>query len=164
LYADDVTGKFSVCYPVGKKYGLTVSAKPYLFESFELGDTAKSVQVSLQKIAKGNKMILRNVYFAFNSWQLQPESMPELKRLGRLLLEYPSLKIVIEGHTDNVGSVSYNQELSEKRAKAVVDFLVSGGIAAERIGSKGFGATHPVAPNDSDAGRALNRRTEVEIE
>jgi outer membrane protein OmpA-like peptidoglycan-associated protein len=164
LYADDVTGRFSVCYPVGKKYGLTVSAKPYLFESFELGDMTTIVNVALQKIAKGRKTTLRNVYFAFNSWQLQPESMPELKRLGRLLLEYPSLKIVIEGHTDNVGSVSYNQELSEKRAKAVVDFLVGGGIAAERVGYKGFGAARPVAPNDFDAGRALNRRTEFEIE
>jgi len=164
LYADDVTGKFSVCYPVGKKYGLTVSAKPYLFESLKLDNSATSVAVSLQKIAKGNKITLRNVYFAFNSWQLQPESMPELKRLGRLLLEYPSLKIVIEGHTDNVGTESYNMDLSEKRAKAVVDFLVRGGIAMDRVGSKGFGSTRSVAPNDSEEGRALNRRTEVEIE
>ncbi|MBP1638513.1 MAG: hypothetical protein H6Q17_96 [Bacteroidetes bacterium] len=164
MYADDVTGKFSVCYPVGKKYGLTVTAKSYLFESYELGDSARNTKVLLQKIAKGKKITLRNVYFTFNSWQLQPESMPELKRLGRFLLEYPSLKVVIEGHTDNVGSAGYNQELSEKRAKAVIDFLLTGGIAADRIGFKGFGATRPMVPNDSDANRALNRRTEVEIE
>jgi outer membrane protein OmpA-like peptidoglycan-associated protein len=164
MYADDVTGKFSVCYPVGKKYGLTVTAKSYLFESYELGDSARNTKVLLQKIAKGKKITLRNVYFTFNSWQLQPKSMPELKRLGRFLLEYPSLKVVIEGHTDNVGSAGYNQELSEKRAKAVIDFLLTGGIAADRIGFKGFGATRPMVPNDSDANRALNRRTEVEIE
>ncbi|WP_172795590.1 OmpA family protein [Paludibacter jiangxiensis] len=164
LYADDVTGKFSVCYPVGKKYGLTVSAKPYLFESFELGDSSKNVKVALQKIAKGRKTTLRNVYFAFNSWQLQPESMPELKRLGRFLLEYPSVKILIEGHTDNVGTESYNMELSGKRAKAVVDFLMTGGIAADRVNFKGYGATRPLATNDTEQGRALNRRTEIEIE
>ena len=164
LYADDVTGRFSVCYRAGKKFGLTVSAKPYLFESFVLSDSARTIKVALQKIAKGKKTTLRNLYFAFNSYQLQPESMPELKRLGRFLLEYPSVKIVVEGHTDNVGSESYNQELSEKRAKAVVDFLVDGGIAADRVGYKGFGATRPVASNDSETGRALNRRTEIEIE
>jgi Outer membrane protein and related peptidoglycan-associated (lipo)proteins len=164
LYADDVSGKFSVCYPVGEKYGLTVSAKPYLFESFELADSAKCVKIALQKIAKGRKTTLRNVYFAFNSWQLQSESMPELKRLGRFLLEYPSVKILIEGHTDNVGTESYNMDLSEKRAKAVVDFLVAGGIGTDRVNFKGYGATRPLATNDTGQGRALNRRTEIEIE
>lgn len=163
LYTDDVTGKFSVCYPAGRKFGLSVSAKPYLFGSVDLNDSAKKITVSLPKIEKGRKMALRNLYFAFDSYRLQPESTPELKRLGRFLLEYPSVKIEIAGHTDNVGNDTYNRELSEKRAKAVVDFLVSGGISPERLTYKGYGATQPLVPNDTEADRAQNRRTEFAI-
>lgn len=163
LYSDDVTGKFSVCYPVGKKFGLSISAKPYLFGSVDLNDSAKNVTVALPKIEKGRKMALRNIYFAFDSYSLQPESMPELKRLGRFLLEYPSVKIEIAGHTDNVGIEAYNMELSEKRAKSVIDFLVNGGIAPERLSYKGYGDSQPVASNETEQGRAQNRRTEVEI-
>jgi outer membrane protein OmpA-like peptidoglycan-associated protein len=162
-FSDDVTGKFSVCYPAGKKYGLSISARPYLFESIGLNDSAQKVTVHLQKIEKGRRVALRNVYFAFDSYNLQPESTPELKQLGRFLLDYPTVKIEIAGHTDNVGQAAYNLDLSAKRAKAVVDFLIRGGIAAERLTYKGYGTSRPVASNDTEQGRAQNRRTEVEI-
>ena len=79
------------------------------------------------------------------------------------LIENPSLRIQVEGHTDNQGSAAYNQTLSEKRSAAVVDALVTEGVHRERMQGKGFGASRPVASNETEEGQALNRRTEIKI-
>ena len=79
------------------------------------------------------------------------------------MLDYPSMKIEISGHTDNKGTADYNKKLSESRAKAVLDYLVKKGISPDRMTSAGYGMEKPMAANDSEGGRQLNRRTEFEI-
>ena len=87
----------------------------------------------------------------------------ELDRLYKLLVDVPTIKIEISGHTDNKGSASYNQGLSERRAKSVVDYLVARGISIDRLTFIGYGLAQPIATNDTEEGRALNRRTEFKI-
>jgi outer membrane protein OmpA-like peptidoglycan-associated protein len=102
---------------------------------------------------------LKNVFFETNKADLRKESRAELNKLRLLLTENPSMKIEISGHTDNVGSDADNLSLSEKRAKAVRDFLIQNGIATERLTYRGYGKTQPVDSNDTETGRAANRRT-----
>ncbi|HYK56715.1 MAG TPA: OmpA family protein, partial [Flavisolibacter sp.] len=99
----------------------------------------------------------------FNKYDLKQESQIELDKVVQLLQENPTVKVQIEGHTDNVGSATDNQKLSENRAKAVVSYLNSKGIRLERLIAKGFGATKPIADNKTEEGRAQNRRTELKI-
>jgi len=89
--------------------------------------------------------------------------MIELNKLIQLMNDNPSVKIQVNGYTDNVGNAADNLKLSENRSKAVVDFLISKGIEAKRMTWKGFGETQPVSDNSTDEGRALNRRTEFVI-
>lgn len=166
-------GTFLVCLPAGKSYGLNVSKEKYLFfsENFDLQGTATAdkpflFKAELQPLGEeavaGKPVVLRNVFFETGSAALKPESVTELDRLAQLLSETPELRVQINGHTDVVGNSAANQTLSESRAKAVLDYLVGQGIKAERLRFKGFGASKPVASNDTPEGRALNRRTEFE--
>ena len=91
------------------------------------------------------------------------DSYPELARLVLLLNDVPSLKIEISGHTDNIGAVSFNELLSQRRADAVVNYLVEKGVSIERLSARGYGQTNPVDSNDTPESRASNRRTEFEI-
>ncbi len=108
-------------------------------------------------------VVLKNIFFDFNKYELKPESQIELDRLVQLLNENATVKIQIEGHTDNIGKASDNLKLSQNRAKAVVTYLTNKGIAANRSTAKGFGATKPVTENKTEEGRAQNRRTEVKV-
>jgi outer membrane protein OmpA-like peptidoglycan-associated protein len=101
------------------------------------------------------------VLFDFNKSTLQPASDPVLQQILDLLKKTPTLKIEVQGHTDNVGGDAYNQTLSEARAKAIVTWLAQHGIAGDRLTAKGFGKTRPIADNATDAGRAKNRRVEI---
>jgi OmpA-OmpF porin, OOP family len=101
------------------------------------------------------------VLFDFNKSTLQPASDPVLQQILDLLKKSPTLKIEVQGHTDNVGGDAYNQTLSEARAKAIVTWLTEHGIAPDRLTSKGVGKTRPIADNATDAGRAKNRRVEI---
>jgi outer membrane protein OmpA-like peptidoglycan-associated protein len=87
----------------------------------------------------------------------------ELDRVVQLLQENPTVRIQLEGHTDNQGAAADNQKLSDNRAKAVVQYLIGKGIKVDRLVAKGFGATQPVAENKTEEGRALNRRTELKV-
>lgn len=112
--------------------------------------------------------VINNVYYDFNKAELKEESFPALDEMARMLNYYPTMVVEIGAHTDNVGSDDYNQKLSEARAKAVVDYLISKGISAERLQSKGYGETMPIAENridgkDNPEGRAKNRRTEFKV-
>lgn len=104
---------------------------------------------------------LDGINFDFASATLRPESLPLLDRLAALLQANPGWTVTLEGHTDNVGGEAFNQTLSEKRAAAVKDYLAAHGVPAERMASEGFGVTRPVASNESEAGRAQNRRVEI---
>ena len=166
-------GSALVCLPAGTDYALNVSKEKYLFysENFNLLETATfeqpfSLNIDLQPIGLdstaigGKPIVLRNVFFEVGSADLRAESAIELDRLATLLTEYPTLRIQISGHTDNVGDDRSNMVLSENRALAVLNYLVKKGVAASRLRSKGFGETQPVETNDTVEGRARNRRTE----
>jgi outer membrane protein OmpA-like peptidoglycan-associated protein len=103
------------------------------------------------------------VFFETGQYALLPESEYELGKVVELLRQNPRLKVEIGGHTDNVGKPADNQRLSEQRAKAVRDYLISKGIAESSLTYKGYGESKPVASNDSEQGRAQNRRTEMKI-
>ena len=103
------------------------------------------------------------MYKRQNQYTLLDESKSELNTLIDLMTKNPNLTIEIGGHTDNTGIEKENQELSQKRAEAVVEFLVANGIAKERLVAKGYAASRPVADNKTEAGKALNRRTEFKV-
>ena len=106
---------------------------------------------------------MSNVFFDSGKDLLLPESATEIQNLVNLLNENQSISIVINGHTDNVGSESDNLALSERRAKAVYDAVVSKGINQDRLSYEGYGETLPIADNDTEDGRSKNRRTEFVI-
>ena len=108
-------------------------------------------------------MVLKNIFYDFDKFDLKDESMAELGKLISFLNKNPKIKIEVGGHTDNVGGKQYNQQLSEKRSKAVYDYLVQKGIAIARLEFKGYGDAKPVADNTTEQGRSQNRRTEFTI-
>src|SRR6185503_1543622 len=106
---------------------------------------------------------LRNIFFESNKYELKPESQVELDKIVQLLKDNPTLKIQINGHTDNSGNASENITLSGNRAKSVTAYLISKGIDPGRLSAKGWGDTQPVAGNTTPEGRAQNRRTELKV-
>lgn len=102
-----------------------------------------------------------DVNFAFDSAEIRPEAHPILNEVAATLRENPDLRVRIEGHTDSIGSNQYNLDLSQRRADSVRDYLASRGIAPNRMTTRGFGEEQPVATNETDAGRAQNRRVEI---
>jgi len=115
-----------------------------------------------KSINESGRIALYGILFDFNSAAIKPESQPTLEQIGALLKEQPSLKLLVVGHTDNVGEFEFNRELSQKRASAVVDALVSGqGAEQSRLKSFGVSFAAPVASNQNEDGRAKNRRVEL---
>jgi outer membrane protein OmpA-like peptidoglycan-associated protein len=110
---------------------------------------------------RGLVVNLSDVLFDTGKYTLRPGAREKLAKISGILLAYPTLNIAVEGHTDSVGSESYNQELSENRAATVRDYLVSQGVPAASVTARGFGKTQPVASNDTAAGRQQNRRVEL---
>ncbi len=168
--SSDFDGSFLICLQPGKEYSLTVSCKGYLFYSqhFALAEIRNAVRpyilaIQLQKIKKDNAVILNNIFFETGSYVLLERSVSELNRLAELLHNNPALKISISGHTDNQGDDKMNQVLSENRAKSVVVFLIKAGIAPSRLSYAGYGKTRPIDTNNTEAGRAKNRRTEFKV-
>ena len=162
-------GEYLVSLPAGRNYGLNFNADGYLFSSmnFNIPDTAVFEElykvVRLKKILIGESIVLRNVFYDYNKSTVRKESEAELDRLKDLLAENPTIKVEISGHTDNVGGDKYNQELSEARAKSVVDYLVQKGIPTSQMIFTGYGSQEPIATNDTPEGRQENRRTEFKI-
>ena len=169
LSSNSATGKFLLSLPAGENYGISVAAKGYLFhsENFDLpnGDGFNIVNkdIKLNNIQVGSNITLKNVFFNTGKWDVKEDSYSELERLVLLLSDLPKLRIEISGHTDNIGNKSYNELLSQRRADAVVRYLVSKGIDKNRLIAKGYGQSIPVATNDTEEGRSTNRRTEFEI-
>jgi outer membrane protein OmpA-like peptidoglycan-associated protein len=117
-----------------------------------------------EQTSRGIVLTMSDVLFAFDSAQLQPGAQDALEEVAEFLNEYPEREIAVEGHTDNVGSDAYNENLSRARANAVASYLEREGVPEERIELAGFGEQKPVAPNDNEAGRQQNRRVEIVIE
>jgi len=169
-YSDSITGEFLVSIPVNHNYMLNVSRNGYLFfsENFSLKNTYRSDRpflkdVPLQPLKAGKRIILKNVFYETDSFALKKESTAELNKVIGLLQANPKIKIEISGHTDNTGTPDYNQKLSENRAKTVAKYLISASVNAERVVAKGYGMNNPVASNDTEEGKAQNRRTELQI-
>lgn len=167
--SNSTTGKYLVSLPSGKNYGIAVKRDGYLFhsENFDLPAAANFQEVEknieLKKIAIGKTITLRNIFFDFDKATIRPESANELDRLIKLLSENPTIKIELGSHTDSKGSDDYNQKLSQSRSQSVVTYLIGKGISADRLVAKGYGETVPVATNDNEEGRQLNRRTDFKI-
>ncbi len=163
------TGKYIVILPAGKNYGITVEAPGYVFYSKNIDipflDHYKEIddEICMEGLKKGTVFVLRNVFFDVDKATLRKESEAELERVHEILTSNPSIKMLISGHTDSDGNDDYNLKLSENRAHAVKDYLITKGVSAERLSYKGYGETKPVAPNDSPDNKQLNRRTEIEI-
>jgi outer membrane protein OmpA-like peptidoglycan-associated protein len=120
--------------------------------------------LSLVKLEVGTKFVLRNIYYDYDKAVLRPESVNELGKILKILNENPTMVVRIGSHTDNWGTNDYNIDLSQRRAQAVVSWLVRHGINHSRLQSKGYGEEEPIASNDDEAeGRELNRRTEFEV-
>lgn len=107
------------------------------------------------------KIILRGVNFDFDKANIRPDAVPILREAANILKENPTLNVSVEGHTDSVGSDAYNLKLSLRRANAVKQFLMKEGVAESRLTTRGLGESQPVASNDTDDGRAQNRRVEL---
>ena len=165
----DEQGRYLVTLPVGKEYAFNVARRGYLFysDAFSLLDktldSTYEKNIPLQPLEANAAVVLKNIFFDVAQFELKPASVVELDKVVQLLQENPTVKIQIGGHTDNVGSATDNTKLSENRAKAVVAYLATKGIDAKRLSFKGFGATKPVAGNETESGRAQNRRTELKV-
>lgn len=162
-------GHYFSVLPGNSDYALSIQKPGFLFYSknFSLAtqsaERAYVLNVELIPIEVGKKVKLENVFFDFDSFELDEKSFSELQTVQNFLKENPSVKISVEGHTDNEGTSAYNKSLSQNRAKSVYGYLVAAGVDASRLSYKGFGDSQPVAPNDTEEGRALNRRTEIKI-
>jgi outer membrane protein OmpA-like peptidoglycan-associated protein/tetratricopeptide (TPR) repeat protein len=165
----DEDGNYLVTLPVGKDYAFNVKRKGYLFysENYNISNTAPDstfeADIPLQPIEANAHIILKNVFFDTKKIDLKTESITELDNVVRFMNENPTMKILISGYTDNVGKPADNLTLSKGRAVAVVNYLVNKGIKNERLSFKGNGETNPVSDNNTESGRALNRRTELSV-
>ncbi len=170
LSSDPKTGNYVITLPLDKNYGYFAEKDGYYSASSNVDLRGKTESVShtenikLISIAamkeKDISVRLNNIFFDFDQATLKPESYPELGRLATILKKNPDAKAEIGGHTDNKGSHQYNLNLSKKRTQAVVDYLVAQGCNSSNLTAKGYAETEPVASNDTDDGRAQNRRVE----
>jgi len=160
-------GSCLVPLPTGNDYGLSIQAQGHLFHSehfrLKTSDGGQQQIVQLKKIREGNEVVLKNIFFETDRFDLSALSNSELIRLKNFMVQNERIRIAIEGHTDSRGDKSHNLNLSKKRAEAVEQWLIKNGISASRIESYGFGDTRPIGDNQTEAGRALNRRTAFRI-
>ncbi|MEO7990353.1 MAG: OmpA family protein [Chryseolinea sp.] len=170
INSDPSTGLFELTIPHGGNYGVATERAGYLFNSinFNLPQFAEYQEIDthiiMVKAEVGSKVVLKNVFFDIGKADLKFESIAEIEKLRELLVANPELNVQINGHTDNTGNAVSNKALSLKRASSVVTYLISKGISQTRVSAKGFGSERPIVSNDDEQeGRAINRRTEIEI-
>jgi outer membrane protein OmpA-like peptidoglycan-associated protein len=168
--SDKETGKYLIILPVNKEYAFNVSKKGYLFNSdnFVLPNNYNTNEpfvknIDLQQIKIGKEVVLKNIFFELDSYELKSKSKAELNKLIQFLNENTTVKIEIGGHTDNQGSIEHNIILSKNRAKTVYDYLINNNIDSKRLSFKGYGQNTPIATNSTEEGKAKNRRTEFKI-
>jgi outer membrane protein OmpA-like peptidoglycan-associated protein len=156
-------GSFLTSLPHQERYALQVQKNGYLFygQHFDLNaDTANaSYLISLSPIRAGREVVLQNVFFAPNESVLDTLSHTEIVKLSEFLNLNRGIRLEIQGHTDDVGGDAANLELSGKRARSVYDALLNSGIEAHRLSFRGYGESRPIADNQSELGRRMNRRT-----
>lgn len=165
--SDKVNGEYLIVLNQGEEYALYVNKEKYLFQSlsFANGKDGKDIEldIKLEPIEKDVAITLNNLFFESGKWDLQDKSKTELDKLLKFLAENATIKIEISGHTDDVGADAFNKDLSQKRAQAVVDYLLKANVEKSRLIAVGYGETKPLQPNTNEANRAKNRRIEFKI-
>lgn len=174
----DGTGRYSVSVEDDQAVKLLAEADGYNSKEIDLkktapADTLVNVAVCLEPPekpfeAENKPVVIDNIYFDFNEATLKSESFQVLDSVVGLMERYPTMVIEVSGHTDSKGTVEHNLKLSQARARAFADYVISKGIAAERLETKGYGESKPIAPNeingkDNPEGRDKNRRTEIKV-
>ena len=161
------TGKYEITITDAGPFLMEITAEGHFFANsvlqFHMDSTLVIRNFALKKMDVGVKMVVENILFNTGLATLRPESFSELNKVVNLLRENPTVRIEVSGHTDNVGSAATNRTLSRNRAMTVRNYLISQGIAGERVEYNGYGFDRPIAPNDTEDGRAENRRVEIEI-
>lgn len=163
--------KFDLADEQAGEYILSVESSGYMFKSMKIKVPAASAEtqelrkkIALAKVAQGNRMILEFIYFDFNKATLKRGSDAELGRIKSFLENNPGARVEIAGHTDNQGPKDFNKDLSQRRAQAIVDYLIRQGIDQSRLTAHGYGEEEPLASNDDEQdGRELNRRVELRV-
>lgn len=163
---DHETGEYVAAIKFESDFMLTVKKPDFVYESTYISKEDSSfaeptsVDVDLEPVQLGKAYRMKDIYYESNSADLTAESKKVLDEFIEFLNENPNIKVKIQGHTDNIGGDAFNLTLSENRAHSVYEYLVSRGVSSSRLSYKGFGETQPVDTNDTEAGRAMNRRTE----
>lgn len=165
--SDSTSGKYVASMEQAGPFVIETTAEGYFFQNAGaqfLGDTTLLVRnFELQKMKAGVKIVIENILFNSGKSTLKPTSFPELNKFATLLIENPKVRVEISGHTDNVGSATSNKTLSKNRALTVRNYLIKQGVAQDRLEYTGYGMEQPIAPNNTNAGRAENRRVELKI-
>ena len=167
--SDPEYGDYTVVLNEGHHYAMYAAANKYLLKSLSFDYSNQhtfnptALDIYLEPVRSGRSVVLNNLFFDTNKFDLKPQSRTELNRLIEFLRQYRDVQIEVSGYTDNVGSPEANSALSQRRAQAVVEYLSGHGISPTRLRSRGYGETHPLAANDTEAHRQLNRRIELHI-
>ncbi|MFM7327365.1 MAG: OmpA family protein [Bacteroidota bacterium] len=166
--SDSLNGQYLIVLNKGADYGLFVSAPRYLFQSLNFSHTGAAsrpvvIDIALEPVQAGAAVVLKNIFFDYDSYALKAESYPELDKAVRFMRDNPTLRIEISGHTDNTGAEARNRTLSLNRANAVVAYFMDKGVAKSRLTVTGSGSSRPIAPNDTEENRARNRRIEFVV-
>ncbi|MEI6900781.1 MAG: OmpA family protein, partial [Bacteroidota bacterium] len=162
---DSVTGNYVAVTPFSNDFVLTVKKEGYVYETKYISKidsifkTPATVDLEIKPIELNKSYRINDIYFDINKSDLSHESMAVLDQLLEFMNENQKIRIQVQGHTDNVGRDADNLKLSENRARSVFDYLVEKGVSKERMTYRGFGKTIPVANNETEDGRAKNRRT-----
>ena len=163
--SDDQSGEYTVVLTKGRRYTVTADAPGYLFYSDaytvpEELDEGEEIEKNIL-LREGSTRLL--IYFDYDKAELRPESYPDLQRAVDFLQRNRDLSVEIAGHTDSIGSDTYNKGLSQRRAEAVREYMISKGVNRNRLKANGYGEEQPVSDNGTDQGRALNRRVEMRV-
>ena len=167
--SDPEYGDYTVVLNEGHHYAMYAAANKYLLKSLSFDYSNQhafnptALDIYLEPVRSGRSVVLNNLFFDTNKFDLKPQSRTELNRLIEFLRQYRDVQIEVSGYTDNVGSPEANSALSQRRAQSVVEYLSGHGISPTRLRSRGYGETHPLAANDTEAHRQLNRRIELHI-
>lgn len=168
VVSTDEDGSFKVTLPYSDPWTVVINPEGFMLFQQDIpappeGEDAVEINFTIQRLVVKKVFVFNNIQFDFDKATLRPESFPILDDIVITMLNNPEIKIEISGHTCNIGTAKYNQSLSERRAKAVVDYLIKKDVEAERLSYKGFGLSQPLNDNKTKADRALNRRVEVKV-
>ncbi len=167
--SDSITGVFYLVLPIDLELAAYVKKKGYLFKDYdfstseEFTSSSDTLHILLSKVKVGKTIVLKNIYFDVDSYDLKEQSLSEIDNAFQLLKDNPEIIVEIAGHTDDTGSYDYNLKLSENRAKAVFKELISKGINKERLNYKGYADAEPLKANNSELNKKSNRRIEFRV-